>query len=200
MVLLDAGHGSIVNGEYVTPGKRSPIWADGTQYFEGEGNRLIRDEISKLLDKEGIRYKFVNEGNKDTSLVDRVNYANSLAKKYGVSETLLISIHSDGFTNESANGWSVFTTKGQTLSDTFAEKLYDEMKIQFPESNFRTDRTDRDSDKEDQFYIIRKTICPAILSENFFMTNEYDCQKILMTKEGRRKIAQAHFEMIKSFV
>ena len=39
IVLLDNGHGGIINGEYQTPGKRSPVWADGSQLFEGEFNR-----------------------------------------------------------------------------------------------------------------------------------------------------------------
>ena len=29
-ILLDAGHGSIINGHYQTAGKRSPIWEDGS--------------------------------------------------------------------------------------------------------------------------------------------------------------------------
>ena len=39
--ILDNGHGGIINGVYQTAGKRSPIWADGTQLFEGEFNRAI---------------------------------------------------------------------------------------------------------------------------------------------------------------
>lgn len=34
-ILLDNGHG------YDTPGKRSPIWPDGSQLFEWEFNRDI---------------------------------------------------------------------------------------------------------------------------------------------------------------
>lgn len=199
LVLLDAGHGGIVNGQYVTAGKRSPKWADGSQYFEGVGNRQIRDELAKMLKDEGIRYIYVNEGEKDTGLKQRVDFANSQARKYGAGKVLLISIHSDAFSNPQAHGWSCYTTKGNTNSDQYAEKLYETMREQFPTETFRTDKTDGDQDKEEQFYIIKNTICPAILSENFFMTNEGECKRILMTKEGRRKIARGHFEMIKHF-
>ncbi len=34
---------------------------------------------------------------------------------------------------------------------------------------------------------------PAILTENFFMGNEEECKRILMTRDGRDKIAMAHF-------
>ena len=47
IVILDAGHGGMIDGEYQTAGKRSPIWDDGSQYFEGVGNREI---VSKLTE------------------------------------------------------------------------------------------------------------------------------------------------------
>lgn len=199
IVLLDAGHGGMIGGVYQTAGKRSPIWDDGSQYFEGVGNRQIREELAKMLRAEGIRYKYVNEGERDMSLRNRVNYINSQARKYGAGNTLLISIHSDAFSNPQAHGWSCFTTRGTTNSDKYAEMLYDKMREQFPNERFRTDLSDGDQDKEAQFYIIRKTICPAILSENFFMTNERECKEVLMCKQGRKKIARGHLEMIKHF-
>jgi len=36
---------------------------------------------------------------------------------------------------------------------------------------------------------------PAILSENFFMTNKKE-SKLLLSEEGRDRIAKIHFEMI----
>jgi N-acetylmuramoyl-L-alanine amidase len=36
---------------------------------------------------------------------------------------------------------------------------------------------------------------PAILSENFFMTNQRDCN-LLMSESGRDRIAKIHIEMI----
>jgi len=40
-VYLDNGHGGIVDGQYCTPGKRSPKFEDGSQLFEGVYNREI---------------------------------------------------------------------------------------------------------------------------------------------------------------
>ena len=60
--LLDAGHGGInpSTGEYVTPGKRSPVWQKGllnmSQYYEGVGNRQIVDKIAAALDILKIPY------------------------------------------------------------------------------------------------------------------------------------------------
>ena len=58
IVLLDNGHGSLINGAYQTPGKRSPIWNDGSQLFEGEFNRSIVNGIIEELTK--LRINFVN--------------------------------------------------------------------------------------------------------------------------------------------
>lgn len=37
---------------------------------------------------------------------------------------------------------------------------------------------------------------PAILTENFFMDNEEECKALLMTKQGRDKIADYHIRAI----
>lgn len=200
LILLDAGHGGMINSKYVTPGKRSPIWDDDTQYFEGVGNRLIREEIMKLLDAECINYITVNPGEADMSLGERVKIVNAHCRKRGTSNCLLISIHSDAWKKPEAHGWSCYTTKGQTASDLFAEILYEETQKVFPNETFRSDTRDGDPDKEADFYIISKTLCPAVLSENFFMTNPEECKNILMNKQGRKKIATAHVNAILRWV
>ena len=50
--IFDNGHGGLVDGVYQTPGKRSPVWPDGKQLFEGEFNRAI---VNRLMDKLQIR-------------------------------------------------------------------------------------------------------------------------------------------------
>jgi N-acetylmuramoyl-L-alanine amidase len=45
--------------------------------------------------------------------------------------------------------------------------------------------------------VLRKTVMPAILSENFFMTNYDNCHSYLLSEKGRDRIAKIHFEMIK---
>ena len=46
------------------------------------------------------------------------------------------------------------------------------------------------------FYVLRKTLMPAILSENGFMTNLEDATN-LMKDDFRQKVADAHFKFIK---
>ena len=68
---------------------------------------------------------------------------------------------------------------------------------EFPDEYIRKDTySDGDVDKEANFWVLAKTAMPAILSENFFMTNYDNCHKYLMTEEGRDRIAKIHFQMI----
>lgn len=188
MWILDPGHGGVKDGKYQTPGKRSPIWEDGSQYFEGVGNRKIAHEVGDALDDLGISYRYTVSPNnpEDVPLRERVEFANNLNYKSKV----FVSIHSDAFSKPSAHGWSVFTSPGRTKSDDVATRFFLEAKRVFPGERFRLDTEDGDPDKEANFYVLRKTTCPAILLENFFMTNPRECKEILMTEEGRKKIVK----------
>jgi len=196
VILLDAGHGGIIDGEYQTSGKRSPKWDDGSQYFEGKGNRQIREILYLLLVEAGYKVHKIADSQEDISLSERVKEANSYASFYGASNCLYISIHSNGFSKESAHGWSVYTSVGETKSDMYATKLYEEAEKMWPGENFRKSTSDGDPDKESNFYVLRKTSCPAILSENFFHTNERECKRFLLSEQGRIEIAEVHFNMI----
>ena len=70
------------------------------------------------------------------------------------------------------------------------------MEYEFPDHKFRKDTRDGDNDKEAGFYVLRNTRMPALLSENFFMTNRKEC-KLLLTEDFRDRIANCHFKMIK---
>tara|TARA_R110000824_G_scaffold171412_5_gene348979 strand:- start:15 stop:629 length:615 start_codon:yes stop_codon:yes gene_type:complete len=200
--LLDAGHGGInpSTGEYVTPGKRSPVWQKGllnmSQYYEGVGNRQIVDKIAAALDILKIPYFKIVNGWEDMSLRERVIKANKYQKTFG--DCVYVSIHSNGFTKESANGYSIYTSKGETKSDNIAEVFIKNMIAHFPDRKLRTDRRDGDLDKEANFYVLKNTSCPAILIENFFMTNFVECQ-LLLNEEFQTKIALCHSESIASF-
>ena len=111
----------------------------------------------------------------DISLSERVRRVNAFCSLSGKQNVILVSIHvnaaGDGTKWLNATGWSVYTCKGQTESDRLAECLYEAAMKNFPGRNIRTDFSDGDSDWEEQFYILRKSMCPAVLTENFFMDN-----------------------------
>ena len=74
--LLDAGHGGVIGGIYQTSGKRSPIFENGTQLFEGVFNRAVVEKIKHILQTEGISYVDVVNSDKDIPLGKRVQIAN----------------------------------------------------------------------------------------------------------------------------
>jgi N-acetylmuramoyl-L-alanine amidase len=194
--ILDNGHGGMIDGVYQTPGKRSPVWPDGTQLFEGEFNRAIVDRLVKKCEANNIDYINLVATPKDISLSERVNTANRLAKSSD-KPCIYISIHADAFSDESANGWSVYTSPGTTKSDGIATILFEKAAREFVGEYMRSDKySDGDVDKEANFYVLKNTSMPAILSENFFMTNSDNCHKYLLSEEGRDRVAKIHFEMI----
>ena len=192
--ILDPGHGGVKDGVYQTSGKRSPIWEDGSVYYEGEGNRQIAHKVGDRLECLDINYIFTVEPEDptDIGLPARVDFINRLPYKNLIG----VSLHSNGFSKESANGWEIWTSKGETTSDKVASIFYNRFQDKFKERKFRSDTKDGDVDKESNFYILRNTKCPFVLLENFFHTNESECKEILMTEEGQNKIVDAIIESI----
>jgi len=188
IILLDNGHGAN------TAGKRSPVWPDGSQLFEYEFNRDIAGRIKKAFPKHDVRILVPELW--DVSLQERVARANFITMNAGAKNVLLISIHANA---GGGTGWEVWTTPGETLSDKYATMLFTEAHKQLPDFPVRPDNSDADPDKEANFYILKNTICPAILSENLFMDTEKDC-RFLMSEEGRNTIAQAHINFIKRII
>lgn len=185
MPLLDNGHG--VN----CAGKRSPIWADGTQLFEWEFNRDIVRRIAAKLKADGIKFEILVPGETDVSLQERCRRANEYQQMY--NNCVLFSIHGNA---GGGTGWECYTCKGTTKADEIAKLLYQEAEKEFTGWKIRKDFVDGDADKEANFYILRHTICPAVLTENFFFDNEKDC-KLMLSESGRERIAKIHINVIK---
>ena len=116
---------------------------------------------------------------------------------------ILVSIHVNAAGNDSkwmtATGWSCYTSKGQTQSDKLAECLYEAAIKNFPGKRIRTDKSDGDPDWEESFYILRKTLCPAVLTENFFMDNHSDLV-YLKSRAGKQAIIDTHVEGITEYL
>ena len=102
---------------------------------------------------------------------------------------------SDGTKWMNASGWSVYTCKGRTSSDKLADCLCESAIKNFPGRRIRTDMSDGDMDWEENFYILRKSLCPAVLTENFFMDSHSDLE-YLQSKAGKQAIIDTHIEGI----
>ena len=187
-ILIDNGHG------HNTPGKRSP---DG-KFREYAYNREIAKRIVADLIDRGYDAELLVPEDNDISLEERVRRVNALCSAHGKSNVILVSVHVNAAGNGSkwtnATGWSVYTCKGQTASDKLAECLCEAAIKNFPGKRIRTDYSDGDSDWEENFYILRHTVCPAVLTENFFMDG-LDLE-FLQSKAGKQAIVDTHVEGI----
>lgn len=198
-ILLDNGHGSN------TKGKASPLFEDGRKFYEYEFARDIVKRIVTELDKLKINYKIVTPELTDIALTTRANRVNRYCSKLGKNNCLLISIHANaagmGDKWMNARGWSVWTTKGKTDSDKYADTFYKEAEKLLPKygMTLRRDLSDWDNDYESNFTILYKSKCPAILTENLFQDNKIDCE-FLMSEQGREVITQIHVNAIKKIV
>ena len=192
-ILIDAGHG------IDTPGKRSP---DGA-FREYLWNRQVADIVCEDLGIDGYNVSLVVTETNDIPLITRVNRVNAICNKYGKDDVILVSIHSNAAGNGkdwmNARGWSCYTTKGDTKSDILAELLYDSFERSFPDRKIRKDMQDGDRDWEENFYIIQKSKCPAVLIENFFYDNKEECHW-LMQDAVKVRIAMAIEQGIKDYV
>lgn len=191
LIILDNGHGAD------TPGKCSPKWKDGSQLFEWEFNRDIVNRIAKMLEKHGISYEILTPEDNDISLPERCRRANAISNRVG-GNCMLVSIHANA---GGGTGWEAFTSSGKTKADAYASIFYKEAERELSPDGWkiRKDESDGDPDKEADFYILKHTVCPAVLTENMFMDTEKDC-RFIMSESGRDRIAKFHVESIKKII
>lgn len=192
-ILIDPGHG------IDTPGKRSP---DGL-FLEYLWNRQVADLILEGLLSAGVDASLVVTETNDVSLRNRVNRVNTICNRLGASNVLLVSIHANAAGNGSAwmnaKGWSCYTSKGKTKSDQVAECLYDAFEEEFQDRKIRKDMSDGDRDWEENFYVLQKSKCPAVLLENFFYDNREECAWMLQ-EETKKRIASAAVKGIIKYI
>ena len=192
-ILIDPGHG------IDTPGKRSP---DGL-FREYLWNRQVADLILEGLVSAGVDASLVVTETNDVSLRNRVNRVNTICNRLGASNVLLVSIHANAAGNGSAwmnaKGWSCYTSRGKTKSDQVAECLYDAFEEEFQDRKIRKDMSDGDRDWEENFYVLQKSKCPAVLLENFFYDNREECAWMLQ-EETKKRIASAAVKGIIKYI
>lgn len=193
IVLVDNGHGE------ETAGKRSP---DG-RLREWRYTREIAREVVCGLSRHGVDARLLVPETRDVPLPERVRRANEVWRQRAGRHVVLVSIHVNAAGNGSAwmgaRRWSAYTSRGTTQADSLASSLYDAAAKWLPGHRMRTDYSDGDADMEAGFYILRKSACPAVLTENLFMDNRDD-MAFLLSDEGRRAVVGLHVEGIVNYL
>lgn len=191
-IILDFGHGKD------TPGKKSP----DCRLEEWKFNRELGMIIYEGLKKQDYNPVILVPEDIDIGLPERCARVNEMCK---VESCILISIHGNAAGNGSswlnASGWQCHTTIGETRADILAKYLYeaaheilDPLKIGVREYN-----GSNEPDWENDFYILKHTICPSVLIENLFYDNKKDIE-IMLSDEGKQILANVTIEGIKRYV
>lgn len=181
-LLVDCGHG------IGTLGKRSP---DGRLreylYVREIGAKVV--EYFQTLTDYNIPVHLIVPEETDIPLKQRVERVNNIVNSYPSDQCLLLSIHVNaaGMGKEwmSARGWSVFVSKNSSYnSKVLANNFYDaakelgaKIRVPLPTQKYW----------ESNLYILKHTLCPAVLTENFFQDNREDVDMLLSPK-GRNLV------------
>lgn len=188
MFIISPGHGKN------TPGKRDP---EG-KLMEWEFNRRLVDRIVYYCDQMDIPIAVLDYEENDVPLSQRAAKAN----KYG-RNTCYISIHGNAAGNGknwmNARGWAIYTSKGYTKSDPIANVFIEEADKLLPGIGCKVRKYKQklyEEDWEENFYVLRNTIMPAVLTENLFYDNKKD-NAIMQSEEGIDVLARIHANAMK---
>ena len=193
VVILDAGHGSD------TPGKCSP----DKSLYEWQFNReIVAMLCERLYGIEHVQTVILVPEENDVPLKERVRRVNTIVHdaKIENKDVLLISIHINAAghgTWNKASGWSIWVSNNASeKSKQFAQIAYEQAKLLdlcgnrvVPKENYWTSN----------FYILKNTPCPAVLTENMFQDN-HDDVAFLKSDEGKEKIVHLHGNAIKKYL
>lgn len=215
-VILGTAHGKNVAG------KRSPDGKFQEWQYSREIVERLRDELAKRDDLVDV---FVDIPAAEVplpqqaELTRRVRYVNQLCAHRHTERCIYVSIHVDAASSgewKNAGGWTAYTSPGRTRSDILATYLYEaaekhlagyaakmeegKKKGQYGSNQkpFRKDTSDGDPDKEARFYVLVRTKCAAVLTENLFQDNKADVA-FLTSEEGKKAIVALHKEAILRF-
>lgn len=218
VVILGTAHGVNVLGKR-SPDKRLEEYAYSRKVVRELKRQLEADGYTVLVDIAGDYVPPKQE----QELKLRCDVVNALCAKYGAQNCVYVSIHVDAAGGDGkwhkAGGWSAYTTVGKTKADDLAECLYEAarkclwlyeegmktfqavgMKYDKKQRPFRTDKiSDGDSDLEKNYYVLKHTACPAVLTENLFMDNEVDVN-FLLDEQGFNAIVNLHREGIEKYL
>lgn len=189
-ILIDPGHG------VDTQGKRSPKGEFGV-LREYAFNRAIAKPLVDRLNKLGYDAELVVSEDEDISLGERCRRTNKWCAKLGAKNVLFISVHSNASSNceswQKPNGWCEFVyTKASNASKRLAQCLYDEAEKKGLKGN-RSVPPERYWTAN--FYVLKHTNCPAVLTENLFYDNHSD-YLYLCSEKGREEIIDLHIKGI----
>jgi len=164
-IMIDAGHGG------KDPGAIGP-----TGLREKDVNLPVATKIAELLKAAGVLVRMTRSSDDYVELKDRAAAANNWGADY------FVSIHCNSFTSPTAHGTETYCYKFGGKGEALAKAIQNELIAV-------TNRTSRGV-KEGNFYVLRETKMPAVLTEMAFISNPEE-EKLLASTEFQDKCALA---------
>ena len=199
-----------------SPGKCSPDKSLRECYYSREIINRIKPELERkgyivFIDYAALQPNPQMKGStwkqeQSRELQWRANFVNSVCNKYGTAQCIYVSVHVNGIGTDGkwhdARGWCVFTSPGRTKADDLATEIWKVADATFPKEHkyaIRADWSDKDPDYEAALFVLTKTKCPAVLTENFFQDNKEDVA-YLLSEEGKAAIVKVHVDGIVNYI
>lgn len=80
IMLIDPGHGGVVDGEYLTAPNKMSKFDDGWEFYEGLYNRALAWYTAYYMWQEKQNYCILFQGHVDHDVHTRAEYANTYAE------------------------------------------------------------------------------------------------------------------------
>lgn len=176
--IINNGHGELQKG------KRSPRMENGLIFEEWEYNRIVAEGICKELDRLGIdNILLVPENRVGSFLKTRIDRANSIESR---KPRRYVSIHFNA-APAGQSGWT--DAKGVETWHFHGSKVSEKMSHIFQKHIVKqTGMKNRGikSKQHKQFYELRCTEMPAVLTENGFYNNQSEVVELMKPKTLER--------------
>lgn len=166
-----------------TPGKRTPPIPElgGRVIRENEFNHIVATLLDEELQRCGFETLMVAPGRDFMSLADRVKRSNDF------KADAHIAIHYDAFDGSfdgnDPEGMTIFIYSGSIKGRKLAENVLKYLKEGTPQINRGI--------KDSNFYELKYTNCPAILTENGFMDNKREAM-LMIDPDFQKEVAREH--------
>lgn len=184
IIVLDPGHGM--------GNRKKGVYDPGVIHGDTYESHLVIDQakrIKKLLETDfDVRLTREDE-EAETSLSRRVQIAND------ANADIFVSLHVNGFTEESAKGARVYhypgSQNGEKLGRSIQDRLVDNLikRVSGFEQSYEGLKTE-------DFYVLKHTKMPAVLTEPGFLTNPRDRKYLI---ENPDVIAESIAEGIRGY-
>ncbi len=163
-IIVDAGHGGADRGGI-----------PGQKIAEDEMTLKVALKLEPLLIQKGYKVIMTRRTDIFLTLAERCRIANR------ERNALFVSVHFDAYSRSGAHGITTYYTRND--SRELARHLHRRMAQKLnPQQDRGVARA--------RFYVIRNTLCPAVLLEGGFLTNPWESKRIA-TPEYQQAMAEA---------